>query len=43
MGQRWAKRVGGVQGGTCDEHSVFSVGDESLYCTPETDTALNVN
>ena len=34
--------VMGIKGGTCDEHWVLYVSDESLNSTPETNTALHV-
>ena len=39
----WARQVMGIKEGTCDEHWVLYVGDESLYSTLETDITLYVN
>ena len=39
----WAKQVMGLKEGTCDEHWVLRVTDESLKSTPETNTTLYVN
>lgn len=33
----------GMKEGTCDEHPVLDVSDESLNATPETNIALYVN
>ena len=33
---RWARWVMGTKEGSCDEHWVFYVDDESLNSTPET-------
>ena len=33
----------GIKEGTCAEHQVLYVSDESLHSTPETNTALYVN
>ena len=40
---RWARWVMGVKEGTCDEHWVLNVSDESLNSTPETNIALYAN
>lgn len=39
----WAKCVMGIKKGTCDEHWMLYVSDESLNSTPETNIALYVN
>ena len=40
----WAGWMMGIKEGTCcDEPWVLCVGDESLYHTPQTNTALHVN
>ena len=36
----WAKRVMSIKEGTCDEHWVLYVSDESLNPTPETNITL---
>ena len=43
MGGGWGKWVMVVKEGTCDEHWVLYVSDESLNCTPETNITLYVN
>ena len=43
MGKGWAKRVMGIKRGTCDEHWVLYVSDESLNSTPETKFTIYVN
>ena len=40
---RWVRWVMGTKEGTCDEHWVLYVSDESLNSTPETNIALYVN
>ena len=40
MGGEWAKLVMGIKEGTCDEHWVLYVSDESLNFTPETNITL---
>ena len=40
---RWARWMTGIKEGTCDEHWVSYVSDESLNPTPETNIALYVN
>ena len=42
-GWRRAKWMIGIKEGTCDEHWDFSVSDESLNSTPETNIALYIN
>ena len=42
MGGGWAQWVMGTKEGTCDEHWVSYVPDESLN-SPETNIALSVN
>ena len=39
----WAKRVMGIKEGTCDDHWVLYVSDESLNSTPETNITLYLN
>ena len=43
VGGRWARWVTGIKEGTCDDHWVFYVSDESLNSIPETNIALYVN
>ena len=43
MGGGWARWVTGTKEGTCDEHWMFYVSDESLNSTPEANSALYVN
>ena len=43
VGGRLARWVMGTKEGTCDEHWVLYVSDESLNSTPETMIALYVN
>ena len=38
----WAKWVMGIKVGTCDEHCILYVRDESLGSTPEINTTLYV-
>ena len=38
----WAKWVMGIKEGTCEEHRVLCVSDESLNSTPETNIILYV-
>ena len=40
---RWEMAQMGIKEGTCDEHWVLCVSDESLNSTPETNIALYVN
>jgi len=39
----WARWVMGIKEGTCDEHLVLYVSDESLHSTPETNFTTDVN
>ena len=39
----WARGVMGIKEGTCDEHWVLYVSNESLNSTPEPNIALYVN
>ena len=39
----WARQVMGIKKGTCDEHWVLYVSDESLNSTTETNIVLYVN
>ena len=39
----WARWVMGIKEGTCDEHWMFYVSDESANSTLEVDIALYVN
>ena len=39
----WAKWVMGIKGGTCDEHWVLYLSDESLNSIPEIVITLSVN
>ena len=43
VGGGWARWGMGHKEGTCDEHWVLYVNDESLNSTPETNIALYVN
>ena len=43
VGRRWARWVMGIKEGTCGEHWVLYVRDESLNSTLETNIALYVN
>ena len=43
MGGVWTKWMMGIKEGTCDEHWVLYVSDESLNSTPETKIILGVN
>lgn len=43
MGGGWASWVIGIEEGTCDEHWVLYVSDESLNPTPEISIALYDN
>ena len=43
MGGGWAKWARGIKEGTCDEHQVLYVSDESLNSTPEINTTVYVN
>ena len=43
VGRGWARWVMGIKEGTCDEHWVLYVSDESLNSTPETNTTLYVH
>ena len=43
VGGRWARWVMGTKEGTCDEHWVLYVSDESLNSIPETSIAVYVN
>ena len=43
MSGGWARCVMGIKEGTCDEHWVVYVSDESLNSTPETTIMLFVN
>ena len=42
VGGRWARWVMGIKEGTCDEHWVLHVSDESLNSIPEINIALYV-
>ena len=39
-GGKWVKQVKGIREGTCDEHRVMYVSDESLNSTPEINITL---
>ena len=43
MGGGWARWGMGTEEGTCDEHWVLCLSDESLTSTPETNVVLYVN
>ena len=43
MGWGWVKWVMSIKEGTCDEHCMLYVSDESLNSTTETNIALYVN
>ena len=43
VGGWWARWVIGIKEGTCHEHWLLYVNDESLNSTPETDIVLYVN
>lgn len=43
VGRGYAKWVIGIKEGTCDEHEVLHVSDESQNSTPETNITLYIN
>ena len=43
MSGGWARWVMGIKEGTCDEHGVLYVSDESLNSPPEANIGLYVN